>query len=686
MGDLINIGSFLNNWVADQFVESGITDRVDKAGMAAYLGPPRGIRINYFDIEGNIVPNYFRVRVHPEDSKSEEGFKYGEAKFGKYWQPKGLYQRLYWPKVEGVDHLSNIGDVSCPIFLVEGEKKALALQAKLISLGIKGSAVGIPGVRIGKDLIKELQGIPWSVSVKNQNISRPTWLVFDWNDHDKPEADTRNGESIVVSVLVPLHASIRALRWDIPKNALGNTLDAGVQKVDDWLVSGGDLPKALAESEQQDFVGGNELMGLMLMFNEHWAMYKGAYVMVDGPNKGSILSRTQFMDETAEYFVLDTSSKKAKRVPVSHEWASWPGKRRLDGFTVLPPAFGEELEEWVDGKLNMSQSWVRVEEPPPWADAPRTELIDTLLKNFCENDAQFKWLRQHIAHTLLHPEIPTSQAVLLCGKPGTGKTLIMDSFRLLANKHMLGGLVKSIRLDRKDDFNKEMEGTVIGIFEEPMKGAQGKDVESIVKKSVGTKVLDIRAMRQDSYQVPNVLHLFVAMNLKYLAHLGKDDRRCNFFEGKEKIGLDGNGFGKTYDEFMADDDFPLTWLVWARGVDLEGYSPQVLGPESSARRIAIGLSSTSEEDFFTCDEFEECKVFTPYQMMCLWEKYNKNKEVNEKKLGAILSAGGWHCKPYSVNGSKLRFWVASEEWLTKSGKEIAAENSKSKVGGGTKYV
>lgn len=686
MGDIINIGSFLYNWGVEQFEESGITDRVDKAGMLLTLGPPRGIRINYFDINGDIVPNYFRVRVHPEDfNEKRDDFKYGEEKFHKYWQPKGLYQRLYWPRVEGVDHRSNIGDVSCPIFLVEGEKKALALQSKLIALGIKGSAIGLPGVRIGKDLIKELQAIPWSVSVKNKEVSRPTWLVFDWNDSEKPEADTRKGESILVSTLSPLHASLRALRWPLPKNDHGNTLDAGVQKVDDWLVAGGDLPDALAASEEADFVGGNELMQLMLMFNEHWGMYKGVYVMIDGPNKGSILTRTQFMDETAEYFVLDTTGKKPKKVPVSKEWMEWPGKRRIEGFTVFPPPYGEPLQEWVDGKLNMCQSWVPVEEPPPWMDAPPTHLIDTLLRNFCEGEEHFIWLRQHIAFMLLHPEIPTSQAVLMCGKPGTGKTLLMDSFRRLAHKEMLGGLAKSIRLDRKDDFNKEMEGTVIGIFEEPMKGAQGKDVESVVKRTVGVKVLDIRAMRQDSYQAPNVLHLFVAMNLRYLAHLGKDDRRCNFFEGKEKIGLDGNGFGKTYDEFLISEEFHMTWLAWVRSVDLTGYSPQVLGPCSKARTIAIGLSSTTEDDFFTCEEFESCEAFTPSQMMWLWDKYNKNKEINEKKLGALLTAGGWYSKLYSIKGEKLRFWVANEEWLSRSGKEIADENEKATAPKGPKY-
>lgn len=672
MSNVTPITQNLIEWCEEQFKLSGILDRVDHAGMYIHVRDPVGFKIEYYDRDGNIVPNYFRIRVHPKvyENQDQDDGNYNAPKISKYWQPKGLYQRLYWPKVLGVDHSANLCNASCPLFLVEGEKKALKLQSELLARGIQGSVAGLPGVRLGDDLLKELKSLTYVVKANHEEIHRAVFLSFDFGDKGRPEELTRESENKVRSTLRSVGADVIIMRWEAD----------GPQKIDDWLVAGGDIKEAIQFSLAHKSDTEDELYELMLGINQHFAMCKGAYVCVEGQNKGSILTRTQFLDEHGHLYIETFQGKKIIRIYAAREWIDWADKRKMEGFCFLPPALGEPVQEWIDGRLNISPSWTPVDAPPFEMEYP-THLIDMLIGNFGENAEQTKHLKQHIAHAFLHPTKSTSQVAILCGIPGCGKSLLMDSFRKIADAEMLGGLVKSIRLDRKDDFNKEMEGTVIAIYEEPLKRS-GKDVESIIKNLTGTKVLEIRAMRQDAYQVPNYVHLFVTMNLRYLSHLGKDDRRCNFYEGQVSIrphNEGGNGFGAVYGAFMDSPQFLPTWHAWIRGVDLTGYSPQELGPPSKARTLAIGFSSTAEEDFFNSEEIAACDVWDSPQLMRLWEAHG-NRSMNPTAFGRMLTVNGWvqSERGVSVDGRLIRLRAKDESWLQKPPKEWAEEYKKPK--------
>lgn len=618
-------------WIEEQFADSNIKHRVDLADMSLTLGPPRGMRINYYDIKGDIVPNFYKVRVYPPDmSKDDEKTGYGEAGYRKYWQPKGLYQRLYWPRVLGVDHLANMGDISVPLFLVEGEKKALSLQSKLMELGIRGSVAGLPGVVHSQDILKELSTLTWKGKIKNQEFRRPTWLVYDHNDKGPAEAETRKGESLMLSHLARLNADIMALRWACQP-------DDGVQKIDDWLTKGGDLPLALEESAEGDFLGGDELTQFLLKINEDWGLYNGEYVMVTGTSRGARLNRTKFLDMNATYQVLvPAANGKLKKMPAALFWIEWPGRRVIDGFVNVPPPLGLPPQEWIDNNMNISEGWSPTEEIP-WA-VPETKLIDTLLENFCQGTEHYIWLRQHVAKMLLNPTETTSQAVILCGKPGTGKTMLMDSFKLLASKDMIGRLARNISLEKMDRFNSALAGTVIGLVEEPPKVQKGKDFESLVKLIVGAKTFEMESKGKDPIMLPSHIHLWVAMNLRYLSHLPPEDRRCNFYEGKKQIGEKGTGFAVQYAKFMEGPEFASIWLQWAKGISLEGYSPQLLGPVSAARLNAIAYSANQEEDFFS--ELGG-NVITNADLWQQWSVAYPRSQISQRKLALMAQDSGW---------------------------------------------
>lgn len=677
MSNVEPIQKNLIQWFAEQKAESGISDQMaDNAGLSLHVHDPAGFAIPYADMGGLPLKGYYRVRVRPGAGVVEaSGYPDGpdSSEPSKYWQPKGLGQRLYWPPVLGVNHVANLNGITTPLFITEGEKKALRLQASLLALGLQASVVGLPGVRLGQELCAELKALTMSAKAGSSTVHRPVWLVLDWNDRGEPERDTRAAEDRLQDLLLPLGASLFALRWPTPQGA-------GVQKIDDWLVAGGDLQAAISDSVDADVLGSTELRRQLLGMNRNWAMLNGRFVRIDdGPNRATVLPKTEFLNETNQFFVWDDSGKRPKKLYVNKEWIEWAGHRTIAGFTCIPPALGEAPEPFVGDRLNTCQGWAPCTRLSPW-DEPDFTMIETLLRNFCEAGEHFVWLCQHIAHMFRFPHVMTSQIVLLCGGVGTGKSMLLSTFLRLASEDRTGGLARSIRLDRKDDFNSELEGVVVACYEEPSKTQGGKDTESLIKNLSGVDVLSVRKMRSDAYSVPNYIHLFVAMNLRYLTHTDRNDRRCNFFEAKQNISVEaGNGFGKQYDEWFRTDPQALaTWHEWVYSVDLTGYSPQVLGPVSAARLKAIGFSSTSEEDFFSHEMFEDKQVWTNPEIQQAWQQHNPRSPLSDKKLSLLcIEHWGDTVRVVNTGSTTVRMRSTRPGWAEKAGREWAQEAAKS---------
>jgi hypothetical protein len=128
--------------------ESGIPQNVaemagwrsvtDAEAMEQGLGRSSGILIPYFDPEAGDFNGFSRLRL---DVVKEDG--------RKYTQPAGSGSRLYFPSIMHAldpDKFSDLlrgrlGD-TCNVFIVEGEKKAVALQSRL---GERALVVGIGG-------------------------------------------------------------------------------------------------------------------------------------------------------------------------------------------------------------------------------------------------------------------------------------------------------------------------------------------------------------------------------------------------------------------------------------------------------------------------------------------------------------------------------------------------------------
>jgi hypothetical protein len=189
--------------------ESGLTDSTIRAARlrtekAAMVFP-------YRDLDGSV--NCF-CRFRPHTPKIIGG------KAAKYLQPKGSPLRAYYPPAS----LPDLRDGVSPVYITEGEKKALALS----QLGL--AAVGLGGMWSGckkgsEDLIDDLAAIEWA--------GRKVYIVFDYDAKESTRIDANAARLRLAKALLRVGA---AAVYNVALPAGGNGTKQGV---DDYLVAKG---------------------------------------------------------------------------------------------------------------------------------------------------------------------------------------------------------------------------------------------------------------------------------------------------------------------------------------------------------------------------------------------------------------------------------------------------------------
>jgi hypothetical protein len=233
-----------SSWITRELADSGMLRRVDAEEGRQAVGQKgsldcAGILIPYY-WPGETSPHTYRLRRdNPELRQSKKG---GLKPYRKYLAPVGDGNRLYIPP--GVT-LQLLQDVTIPVVIVEGEKKAVALW-RLANFEVEKPRfipTAIPGVwnwqgRIGKTSgprgerldvhgpIADLDRVNWK--------ARKAFILFDANVHTNYSVKSaRNG---IARELTSRGAEVCFV--NLPE-------DCGVNGVDDLLATWG--PKRVLE-------------------------------------------------------------------------------------------------------------------------------------------------------------------------------------------------------------------------------------------------------------------------------------------------------------------------------------------------------------------------------------------------------------------------------------------------------
>jgi len=554
------------DWYIKQLQGSGIS--ADLADFNNFELRAGHYNMPYHDMDGE----YTRVsarRNHTDDKDHRYGREEGAG--------KGIPPTCYWPRHPALTapHAELLArDVMWPLWVVEGEKKALCLQDALIRGGLLGSVVSVPGVTNYGALQRETR----HVYFKGGKLQRPVWIVFDWH-HDN--VMVQGAEANLYDGLLGRGAEVRCLRWSA-------TVQDAEQKIDDYLVGGGSLLDALQYSAEHPAILPREDYRWL---NEHYAVLDGRVCKLAGSLV--TLSKAEFLVDTAPLQELDKSGKQL--VPVGQGWLTWKFRTAVTGRCVVIPHVGEEPVRVLDGKLNLTRRWPKMEQI---IEERSLDVLDDHLRRFCDTEAHWIWLRQHIAHMIRHPMETTSNAVALADEGGTGKGLLLS---ILART--LGDLFVLVGTELTTKFNEPLVGKLLAYYDEPPSDKwEGGVLDKATKKLVGNPRLTVEGKGTKQYEVDNRVRLWVTTNLQTVYGIPDNERRWNYFCGSEVLTA---AQAKVLADLRDHEHCAERVVGWAMGVDLTGYDPMQRGPDSAARQAAVSASRGAVEFFLQeCDDLD----------------------------------------------------------------------------------
>jgi len=605
------------DWYKQQLAGSGISaDLADYNEITLHSGH---YEMPYFDINGE----YTRVSTR-RNHTNDKDYRYGR----KAGAGKGVQPLCYWPRHPGLDatHSELLArDIDWPLWITEGEKKALCLQDALVRGGLRGSVVSVPGVTNYAALQRETR----HVYMKGGKLQRPVWIVFDWH-HDN--VMVHGSEANLYDGMVGRGAEVNCLRW---KNTANKE-----QKIDDYLVDAGSLVDAVRYSHENPAVLPKEDYRWL---NDNYAVLDGRVCKLKG---GLTISKAEFLVDTAPLQELDKSGKHL--VPSGLGWLNWKYRTVVTGRCVVLPDVGTEPQKVVNKRLNLARKWpadLRVSE------SSQLDLLDTHLRRFCDTEAHWIWLRQHIAHMIRHPNVMTSNAVALADDGGTGKGLLMS---ILAKT--LGDLFVLVGSELTTKFNEGLAGKLLAYYDEPPSDKwEGGALDKATKKLVGNPRLTIEGKGTRPFEVENRCRLWVSTNLQTVYGIPATERRWNYFSSTYTLTPEE---AKVLADFRDSDHCAGRVVGWALGMDLSGYDPMQRGPDSLARRDAVSVSRGSVQYFLEeCDDLDNgADIWESARLYDLYRLFTGGRFIGINSFGSELNRllGRDSVRVLKVDGKTIR--------------------------------
>ena len=637
------------DWFRSQLKNSNITPELaDYNGIALH---PGHYEMPYYDIDGEYHGVSTR-RNNTDDKERRYGRKDGAG--------KGLPPRCYWPRHPALGEMTHaemlIRDVRWPLWVVEGEKKAICLQDALIRSAIPGSVVSVPGVTNYGAAIRETKNLHFCAG----DIGRPVWVCYDWH-HANPMV--LGAEANLHDELERRGAEVHHLRW-----AVG--ADSEEQKIDDWLVQGGSLLDAIKYSlENTAFLPREDYRWL----NANYAVCNGKVIKLDG---FTTLNKSEFILDTAH---MQEPGARGAMVAVAEGWLKWPFRHTVMGRCMQLAAPGKVPERVIDGRLNLARRWPEqlsnLEAPIEPAECP---VLDTHLRRFCDNDEQYAWLRQHLAHMITQPNTTTSNAIAFADDGGTGKGLLMSILRA-----GLGDLFCRVGNELTGTFNGSLVGRLVAHYDEPPSDKwEGGVLDKAAKRLVGNHEIAVRELYREGYTVENRIRLIVTTNLQAVYGIPDTDRRWNYFCGYEKLSAEAAAELAALRDRI---DCPQVLVAWAKSIDLDGYNPMMRGPTSRARRRAVAASRGPVE--FWLEESDELangpdvwvgsRLYDMYRLQAGGRVMASN--VFGSELTRILGEDSLKVVMWDGKTTRMRALRNVGSWANKQGTEWAAECARSRV-------
>lgn len=601
---------------AQKLAESGIPQGAAREARIVYM-PPAKVRGK----TGHAVPGAF-IPYWTEGGKVNGHWRirYLEVPVGcgKYVQPARTPPKLYLPP--SVDWQAVAADAEVPVYVTEGEFKALKAAIGGLACAGLGGVSSWKSKRLARPLIDELAGFAWE--------GRVAYLVPDSDFHtntDVQAAFLSLGRELV---------SRGAMAHVVPVPAGPGGEGRGL---DDYLVAEGFAALSALVAEAEPLSLSQELWQL----SQEVAYVRDPGIVVE-LSTGRKMTPVAFRDHAYanRHYWTEKADGGMRKAPAARAWLEWPHRRDLSGFSFEPAL---DPGPTAAGAYNLWPGWgceSRRGDVSPWR-----ELLAFLFKG---EPASRRWFEQWCAHQVQHPGVKLYTCCVIWGvRHGTGKSLLgysmMSVFGRAAQELHEGDLHAT--------HNEWAEGTVFVLGEE-IAGRDRRANADRVKTMITQRTHRINVKYMPTYTVPDRINYLFTSNHPDAFVLEDTDRRAFVHEVTSPDPLE-RAFYERYDKWLNRSDgegsSALRWHL--ERVDLSGFNPRGEAPLTSSKEDMI-LQGKSDLQLWCRRAVEspeavlakdgrplEGDLFTNAQLLSLYDP-ERRTWVTQNALGRELRRAG----------------------------------------------
>jgi Family of unknown function (DUF5906)/Domain of unknown function (DUF3854) len=619
------------DWFQGRMRASGLTQEVvSKCGIKLAKEADHFV-IPYYTVDG-IETTHQRQRNRDIVQTNEPGVSGGNFK-GKYTQKKGSKNSIYFAPI--VNQRIPYNNPAAPLIICEGELKAVACQMAVMGSGIPALIIGFPGTRMCANTREQLLNIPCLVG----DARREVFIAMDWNGRGQSRERSAEIEHELKRLFQGLGAQVYVLRWPLGELT-------GEQKLDDWLVAGGDISLALEHTRKEAQQVDTELSMFWERLNATYAIMHGNYIPLSNMAQKYNISQLNTMAADIRMQVTAKTFLKANQI-----WDLQPptSRNEVDGYIFKPYPLGHDTERyvWEDGvrKLNTAP-------PSPWDTSPfgydgepDVAPFQSLLHRLCQEN--WEWMAKFLAHCAQRPDERGPHIVIFKDRGETGKSRLFETLDLVFGRYS-GPIGDSLT----SNFNAALEHLVIAWWSDPViHGGFDRDLESALKNFSGDSKISINHKGGAKYVVKNYGRLLIATNKDWIVPVSSEERRYTVFGGSETMS----------DQWAAEY---MSWLNtggveqirrYLTGMSLEGFNIHERGPRTEQRMEMERLSAAPIARFV----FEECTSKDVWSIDEIRQMYTDQtgKKMANNAIGMALKKSGCFMRPLRDGSKIIKLWA-----------------------------
>lgn len=269
----------------------------------------------------------------------------------------------------------------------------------------------------------------------------------------------------------------------------------------------------------------NETYLCMVENGKFKIMYKEADPIMDGRERWLSMERNSFESLHANHMIerdMTGLSRNAQtQINIGEAWIKWPDRRTVKGVTFEPGENGGEVQK--PGWLNLWNGYAYKYQLGAQKRGSWSSMQEMIFECIADRDQRvYDYLINWMAFMVQKPRSVCEAAVVLRGPQGAGKGTLGNALVKLIGQHA-HAVSTSEQLTGR--FNDHMRNLIFLFADEGAISAYDRVAEAKLKNLITEPMISIEKKGHDLQRLPNLLHVMMASNEKWVIPAAADERR-----------------------------------------------------------------------------------------------------------------------------------------------------------------